>query len=163
MFAGLLRLVSADSVSPEQERALVAVMLGLVVFATIFLIVERRRNRRAKAAREMPGTAEEEEPPSPTVAPPPVEPRAPQLYRPPLANPEGKVPDPLPAPAAPAVAPEPLPAPVAEAPPSVAGIPASPDEIGIVIPEVQPPLAPDGPPPTPGGPPPTLGGPPPAG
>jgi hypothetical protein len=144
--AGFVQLVLADGVSTDQERALAAVMLGLVVFAAVFVLVERQRSRRGREARKDPPT-DQTGASGPRVAPvvePGAHPDPPaaRLYRPPLANPRGIVPDPMPV----VMKPVPAPAPT-EDHPSVLGTPASPDEIGIVIPDDQPPPAPQEPPP----------------
>jgi hypothetical protein len=145
--AGVVQLVLADGVSTDQERALAAVMLGLVVFAAVFVLVERQRSRRGREARKDPladQTGASGPPVAPVVEPGAnPDPPAAKLYRPPLSTtPEGIVPDPMP------VVMEPVPAPApTEDHPLVLATPASPDEIGIVIPDDQPPPAPKEPPP----------------
>jgi hypothetical protein len=145
--AGVVRLVLADGVSTDQERALAAVMLGLVVFAAVFALVERQRRRRAREAREDPPAdqAGASDPAAGPDAEPAVNPDPPaaELYQPPHpTTPAGIVPDPMP------VVLEPVPAPApTEDHASVPAPPASPDEIGIVIPDDQPPPAPQEPPP----------------
>jgi len=124
--AGFVRLVLADGVSTDQERALAAVMLGLVVFAAVFALVVRQRSSRGREPRK-------DAPADPTGAP--------GLVVGPVVEPTAN-PDPVP------VVMEPVPAPaLTEDHPWVPARPASPDEIGIVIPDDQPPPAPQEPPP----------------
>jgi hypothetical protein len=137
-----VQLVLADGIGPDQERALAAVMLGLVVFAAAFLLVERQRSRRRREARK-DGPADKAGVWGPKTGASTLTPdRAPvQRYEGPTLTPN-RTPDPR------AVEPEPLSAsaPAADDA-SVLATPSSPDEIGIVMPEHEPPHAPQEPPP----------------
>ena len=150
-----LELVLADGIGPEQERALALVMLGLVVFAVVFLLVERQRRRRRRESRKDgpaarvsvwgPKTgassrdgapAQRYESPTPTPDQAPAE-----RYE--SAGPTSSTnPDPM----GPENEPLPSSAPAADDP-SVLATPSRPDEIGIVMPEHEPPHAPQEPPP----------------
>jgi hypothetical protein len=126
---GAIQLALADVVSADQERGLAALLLGLVAFAAVFVLLERRRSRRGEEARK--------DAPEATADPP-----APKLYQPPLTNPGGIATDPMPD------VKEPVPSstPTEDHTPAMPR-PASPDEIGIVMPDDEPPPAPPGPPP----------------
>jgi hypothetical protein len=90
--------VLADTISGDQLTQLAAVMLGLVVFAAIFALIERQRSRRGKDHGE--------------VQPPPIDP-PPSTPPPRYVSDEPAVPITVapPPPAAPGVMPDNLPVP----------------------------------------------------
>ena len=161
----LTGLVPAEALTPDQLTQLAAVMLGLVVFAAVFALIERQRGRRGRVEDSEPAPVDDPKPPPPryvaeppsvpiTTAPP--SPDVPEEQPVPFVS-RGHEPEPAaPAPAAkpPAVA-QTSPADLAlpefaapdeqaesrpvEPPPPVSLPPASPDEIGIVLPDDPPP------------------------
>jgi hypothetical protein len=172
----LPQTVLAETISRDQLNQLAAVMLGLVVFAAIFALIERQRSRRGKDPDHEalpPIDAPTSSPPryvsdSPSVAittAPPSQATAevaPDDLPVPFV-PRGHEPSAQPSPSSPATpGPHAAPAPEQAAPhqpelpqpppseqPPGPTPPASPDEIGIVLPDEPPPPGSGGGPPRP--------------
>jgi hypothetical protein len=141
-----LALVLAEGITADQLRQLAAVMLGLVVFAAIFVLVERQRVRRGGDQVTPPPF--EDAPPQPPVEYPPWTPPPPHGDAPAVLD-EAELKDELPVPfvprgqgparatptTPPAVAP-PAAAPAAPAP--AAPAPAAPARAEELTPEALP-------------------------
>jgi hypothetical protein len=124
-------LVLADGVSADQLRQLAAVMLGLVVFAAVFILVERQRARRGGDQVSPPPLEDRPAPPPveypPWTPPPPHTGAAPALA-------EGELKDELPVPFVPRD----------HGPAGAAADPAAPSSVGALT-AGAPPTAPPAP------------------
>ena len=90
-----LVLVLAEAITADQLRQLAAVMLGLVVFAAVFVLVERQRVRRGGDQVTPPPF--EDPPPPPPVEYPPWTPPPPHGDAPAVLD-DGELKDELPVP-----------------------------------------------------------------
>src|ERR1700737_2092825 len=111
-----LRLAAAEGITSDQLRQLAAVMLGLVVFAAVFILVERQRSRRGGDDLTPPRV--EDLPSPPPVEYPPWTPSPPRESAAPLTRGED-IQDELPVPFVPR-GPEPAPAAAPPSPPAAA-------------------------------------------
>jgi hypothetical protein len=128
---GFVGLVLAAGVSPDQERGLALVTLALVAFAAVFALIERRRVKRLWNRKDPSADGGASGSPAGPVVPPGAgpEPMAPEIYRPPVTDQASKQPE------SPSAELGPVPSPAPSDDPRPLMPPASPDEIGIILPE----------------------------